>query len=346
MQNSAVSSRQCNGFPVSEKPYLNILYETLFSRRDKSVPYFYMKHPDVVRRKLNWMILHGSSNLQIISDFDRTLSKCFNDDGQVNLTSHGIMESSPEITSEARKMLRMLNQTYGSLEFDKHIPHSLKNPYMLEWWDIAHRVFTSCNVHRDNLKMTVCSSNLQLRNGVPDFMSTLNSHNIPMVIFSAGLGDIIEWILERAGLLYGNVKVASNFMNFDEKGLLVGFQSPCIHTFNKTFGGLALSDEDRGAFSKRRCVMLLGDSLFDHHMADGLIEEDIREDIGESDVSIILTIGFLNGKIETLLDEYMSLYDIVLTSESGFELPLEIVNCVIESERSRRNRHLEKGCVV
>ncbi|VDM35032.1 unnamed protein product [Hydatigera taeniaeformis] len=197
-----------------------------------------------------------------------------------------------------RSELRMLNQTYGSLEFDKHIPHSLKNPYMLEWWDIAHRVFTSCNVHRDTLKMTVCSSNLQLRNGVPDFMSTLNSHNIPMVIFSAGLGDIIEWILERAGLLYGNVKVASNFMNFDEKGLLVGFQSPCIHTFNKTFGGLALSDEDRGAFSKRRCVMLLGDSLFDHHMADGLIEEDIREDIGESDVSIILTIGFLNGKFQ------------------------------------------------
>lgn len=43
--------------------------------------------------------------------------------------------------------------------------------------------------------------------------------------------------------------------------------------------------------------MLLGDSLFDHHMADGLIEEDIRENIGESDVSVILKIGFLNAKV-------------------------------------------------
>ncbi|VDK35262.1 unnamed protein product [Taenia asiatica] len=298
MQNSAIPSRQCNGFPVSEKSY-------------------------------------------VISDFDRTLSKCFNDDGQMNPTCHGIMECDPEITDEARNKLRMLNQTYGPLEFDKYIPHSLKNPYMLEWWEIAHRVFTSCNVHIDTLKMTVHDSKLQLRmvylrDGVPDFMSTLNRHGIPMVIFSAGLGNIIEWILKKEGLLYENVKVASNFMNFDEKGLLVSFQSPCIHTFNKTFGGLALSDEDRSVFSKRRCAMLLGDSLFDHHMADGLIEEDIREGIGESDISVILKIGFLNGKVETLLDEYMDLYDIVLTTDGGFELPLEIVNCIVESEQSKR----------
>ncbi|KAH9282738.1 Cytosolic 5'-nucleotidase 3A [Echinococcus granulosus] len=314
MQNSSIQSCQYNGFSVPEKSYLNILFETLFSKSDKVTPYFYIKRPDIVRCKLSRMFSNGSGNLQVISDFDRTLSKCFNDDGQ----------------------LSMLKQTYGSLEFDKYIPHSLKNPYMLEWWDIAHRVITSCNVHRDTLKMTLYGSNFQLRDRVPDFMSTLNRHNIPMVIFSAGLGNIIEWILEKEGLLYENVKVASNFMKFNEKGLLVSFQSPCIHTFNKTFGGLALSDEDRSVFSKRRCIMLLGDSLFDHRMADGLIEEDIREDISESSTSVILKIGFLNEKIETLLDEYMNLYDIVLTSDGGFELPLEIVSCIIESEQPKR----------
>nr|CDS17644.1 cytosolic 5' nucleotidase III [Echinococcus granulosus] len=336
MQNSSIQSCQYNGFSVPEKSYLNILFETLFSKSDKVTPYFYIKRPDIVRCKLSRMFSNGSGNLQVISDFDRTLSKCFNDDGQVNPTCHGIMESDPEITSEARNKLSMLKQTYGSLEFDKYIPHSLKNPYMLEWWDIAHRVITSCNVHRDTLKMTLYGSNFQLRDRVPDFMSTLNRHNIPMVIFSAGLGNIIEWILEKEGLLYENVKVASNFMKFNEKGLLVSFQSPCIHTFNKTFGGLALSDEDRSVFSKRRCIMLLGDSLFDHRMADGLIEEDIREDISESSTSVILKIGFLNEKIETLLDEYMNLYDIVLTSDGGFELPLEIVSCIIESEQPKR----------
>lgn len=38
-------------------------------------------------------------------------------------------------------------------------------------------------------------------------------------------------------------------------------------------------------------------------------------------------------QVETLLDEYMNLYDIVLTSDGGFELPLEIVNCIVESKR-------------
>lgn len=50
-------------------------------------------------------------------------------------------------------------------------------------------------------------------------------------------------------------------------------------------------------FSSRRCVILLGDSLYDQHMADGLIEEDIRENTSDSETSVILKIGFLNGKV-------------------------------------------------
>lgn len=35
MQNSAIASCHCNGFTVSEKSYVNILFEMLFSKRDK-----------------------------------------------------------------------------------------------------------------------------------------------------------------------------------------------------------------------------------------------------------------------------------------------------------------------
>lgn len=55
---------------------------------------------------------------------------------------------------------------------------------------------------------------------MPDFLSTLNKHDIPTVVFSAGLGDVIELILEKEGLLYKNIRIASNFMNFNENASL------------------------------------------------------------------------------------------------------------------------------
>ncbi|KAM7538357.1 hypothetical protein Aperf_G00000067574 [Anoplocephala perfoliata] len=277
------------------------------------------------------MIDHGPKDLQVISDFDWTLSRAVTKEGEMNPTCHGIFEKDPEITSEARNKLRMLKQTYGAVEFDKNIPSSLKIPYMFEWWDISHRVIVSCNIRKQTLRSTVYKSNLQLRDRVPEFMTILNKHNIPIVIFSAGLGNVIELVLEKEGLLYDNVKIASNFMNFNEEGLLASFQSSIIHTFNKTFGSLALSNEDRKLFSKKRCILLLGDSLYDHHMADGLVEDDSYDYVSKKDSSVLFKIGFLNGKIETLLEEYMELYDIVLTRSDGFDLPLEIVNCIVES---------------
>lgn len=155
-------------------------------------------------------------------------------------------------------------------------------------------------------------------------MAELHKHKIPVVVFSAGLGNVIELVLEKEGLLYNNVKVASNFMNFNEEvcfiihsfpvffhsvfayqlgflnffqGLLVSFQSSVIHTFNKAFGSLALSEEDRKLFAKKRCIMLLGDSLYDQHMADGLVEDNSHEDVSDEESSVVLKIGFLNGKV-------------------------------------------------
>ncbi|VUZ40809.1 unnamed protein product [Hymenolepis diminuta] len=297
MQNLNISTHSCSRFTEPGKPLMNILFKSLFEQNNKVSSYFYIKYPDRVRRKLSRMIHHGHENLQIISDFDWTLSRAVTKEGELNATCHGIFERDPEITNEARTKLRMLKQTYGSVEFDKNIPNSFKIPYMLEWWDISHRVIVSCDIHKSTLRSTVYNSNLQLRDRVPEFMAELHKHKIPVVVFSAGLGNVIELVLEKEGLLYNNVKVASNFMNFNEEGLLVSFQSSVIHTFNKAFGSLALSEEDRKLFAKKRCVMLLGDSLYDQHMADGLVEDNSHEDVSDEESSVVLKIGFLNGKV-------------------------------------------------
>lgn len=39
---------------------------------------------------------------------------------------------------------------------------------------------------------------------------------MPVFIFSAGLGDVLEEIIRQAGVYHPNVKVVSNFMDFDD----------------------------------------------------------------------------------------------------------------------------------
>lgn len=54
------------------------------------------------------------------------------------------------------------------------------------------------------------------REGYQLFFDHLHEHSIPVLIFSAGIGDILEEVIHQAGVFHPNVKVFSNYMDFDE----------------------------------------------------------------------------------------------------------------------------------
>ncbi|VDN10674.1 unnamed protein product [Dibothriocephalus latus] len=296
-----------------------------------------IKNPDAVKKKLTRMIALGKDNLQVgvfiyinhasqvISDFDWTMSKYVHK-GEPNPTCHGIFEQDPDMTAETQNKLRILRQTYHPIEVDPTIPVSMKIPIMLEWWDLSHRVIATSSIHKDTLQATVNQCNLALRDHVGDFMAQLHRENIPLLIFSAGLGNVIELLLERFHLCFDNVRVVSNFMDFNDEGLLIGFQEPVIHTFNKTISSISNSEYMTNVLSKRSSIILLGDSSADPNMADGIPGKSVDSHVN------ILKIGFLNDKVETLLDTYMDIYDIVLIDDATFKIPLEVLNCIVHSE--------------
>lgn len=78
----------------------------------------------------------------------------------------------------------------------------------------------------------------------------------------------------------------------------MGFQEPIIHTFNKTVASVASTDFHKKTLSQRQCIILLGDSSHDPHMADGLIDdEEVSESNKNAVVPEVLKIGFLNTKV-------------------------------------------------
>lgn len=73
-----------------------------------------------------------------------------------------------------------------------------------------------------------------LRDGTHDLFKLTHEMNVPVLVFSAGLGDSIQAVLQHEQVLLPNVKLVSNFLKYDN-GIVDGFSDeyPLIHTFNK-----------------------------------------------------------------------------------------------------------------
>ncbi|XP_068923806.1 7-methylguanosine phosphate-specific 5'-nucleotidase isoform X2 [Petaurus breviceps papuanus] len=241
-----------------------------------------MRHPQQVQEIIRSLRKGGRNKLQVISDFDMTLTR-FGFNGKRCPTSYNILDNSKLISEECQKKLKDLLHYYYPIEIDPNRTVKEKFPLMVEW------------------------------DGFETFFNTLYRSNIPLLIFSAGIGDILEEIIRQMNVFHPNIHVVSNYMDFDESGYLQGFKGNLIHTYNKNGSVL----EDSKYFEQLQAktnILLLGDSMGDLTMADGV-----------SNVGNILKIGFLNDKVEERRERYVDSYDIVLEKDET----LDVVNGIL-----------------
>ncbi|XP_066554493.1 7-methylguanosine phosphate-specific 5'-nucleotidase isoform X1 [Amia ocellicauda] len=255
----------------------------------------------------------GPSKLQVIADFDMTLTK-FAHNGKRCPTCHNIMENSTVISEECKKQLQGLLDKYYPIEIDPKRTIEEKTPEMVKWWNEAHDLLISQKIQKDKLVLTVRESDARLRDGYRVFFDELKKQSIPLLIFSAGIGDVLEEVIRQAGVFHPNVKVFSNYMDFDESGILQAFKGQLIHTYNKREGALLNSDHFQELKNKRN-IILLGDSMGDLTMADGV-----------HSMENILKIGYLNDKVEEREAQYMDAYDIVLEKDET----MDVVNGILK----------------
>ncbi|GFO02907.1 5'-nucleotidase [Plakobranchus ocellatus] len=245
----------------------------------------HMRDPGFVERAIRTMMKDAQHKLQIVADFDRTLSK-YSENGQVCSTTHSVLEESKHMPEFYRAESQKLKDTYLPIEFDHSKTIEEKVPKMIEWWHKGHALLTSCHLTRDTLIPIVSDSMARLRNGCKDFFNQLHSLDIPILIFSAGIGDVIhETINQQATFFPKNMKIVANFLKFDNLGKMIGFASDeVIHTFNKNESAIHSSDYFYN-IRHRENLLLMGDSIGDLRMAEGA-----------DHVECMLKIGFLNFK--------------------------------------------------
>ncbi|XP_006032832.1 7-methylguanosine phosphate-specific 5'-nucleotidase isoform X3 [Alligator sinensis] len=271
-----------------------------------------MKNPDHVRGIISSIKKDGVNKLQVISDFDMTLSR-FGWNGRRCPTSHNILDNSQVITEEGKKQLKDLLHYYYPIEIDPNRTLEEKCPLMVEWWTRAHDLLSQQKILKGDIAQIVKESEVMLRDGFNEFFDQLHKNNVPLFIFSAGVGDILEEIIRQANVFHPNINVVSNYMDFDDDGILRGFKRPLIHTYNKN-NTVLNNTEYFQQLSTKTSIILLGDSMGDLTMSDGV-----------TNVKNILKIGFLNDKVEEHRGKYLESYDIVLERDET----LDVVNGIL-----------------
>ncbi|KAM4716227.1 cytosolic 5'-nucleotidase 3-like isoform 2-T2 [Anableps anableps] len=267
----------------------------------------------------------GAGSLQVISDFDMTLTR-FAHKGKRVPTTHNILNNRLLINGDSTEKMKELLNTYYPIEIDGRLSSEEKLPYMVEWWTKVHELLIQQRIRKDMLAHAVRESSAMLREGYGVFFDCLAEQRVPLLIFSAGVGDVLEEVIRQNDVFHPNVHIISNYMDFDHTGVLRAFKGQLIHSYNKRDGALSHAAALRELHGRPN-VLLLGDSLGDLSMADGI-----------SETQNILTVGFLNDQVEERIESYLNSFDIVLLKDETMDVPNAVLRFIVSSEMSKVHR--------
>ncbi len=259
----------------------------------------------------------GKKGFHVVSDFDSTLTKGFVDGERVHSTFE-IVRKEGYLAKEYVKKSYALYDIYHPIEINPDISPEEKDKKMLEWWKKHLQLMIDYGMNDDIIKEMVKSCKINLRGGFYEFISLLKDNKVPLLILSAGMGNVIKEFMESKSLLYSNTHIISNFYEFDKNKKVTGFKSKIVHAFNKS--EVQVKDTPyHEQIVQRKNVILLGDSPGDLHMAEGMDHDNI------------IKIGFLNEEIDNLLDFYKESFDVVIVDDGPMDFINELLREIISS---------------
>ncbi|KAE8751966.1 hypothetical protein FOCC_FOCC001129 [Frankliniella occidentalis] len=274
----------------------------------------HVKDPRKVRALLDKLESGGVNALQVIADFDHTITKQ-HVNGTRHTSSFCVINNCNGLPSHFSGKDSELLKKYLPIERDPHLTKEEKTPFMVEWYTMTSELFRGFPLDSSEISEAVKKSNTELRSGFQDLVTTLDSLNVPLLVFSAGLGDVVDAILKNHGVANKNIHVISNFLKYKD-GLVNGFTADIVHPFNKN-GKAAEHTNYFQEMSSRHNVILMGDNLGDAEMADGVPNTDA-----------VLKIGFLYGDVDRLLPKYLDHFDVVLVDDQTMDIANSIIQLI------------------
>jgi len=269
-------------------------------------------NPRELEKTKQLILSQGKENIQVISDFDRTLTNAFVDGKKVPSVI-SILREGPYLTKDYRERAIALFKKYSPIEINPEIPLEEKKRAMHEWWTAHFDLLIKSGLNKKDLEKIIEDKTFKFREGALEFIDILHENEIPLVIISSsGVGDAILMRLEKERRLYKNVYVVTNLYIWDKSGNAIGVKKPIIHSMNKD----EISIKEHPFYSKirnRKNIILLGNILEDVEMVKGF------------SYSNIIKVGFLNDRVEENLSLYKKNFDIVLLNDTSMHYVNELL---------------------
>lgn len=238
----------------------------------------------------------NSNNLVVVIDFDRTITAKTSMD---SWDASGLL-----LGKEFKEKLEKLYIKYRPIELDYEISEEEKTKKMEEWYKACMNLYEEYNLSTSKLEESMERSRLVFRNGAKEFLDYLIKKEIPVVVLSAGIGNVIEMFLKKNDCLGKNFEIISNFLQFDNLGNIKPFDGELIHTTNKNLNKRH-KNKTAEELEKRKYRILIGDMIEDEKM------------VPKEDWDRTAKVSFLDIKVEENLELYKKSFDIVLTNEDA-----------------------------
>lgn len=253
---------------------------------------------DSFEQKYADLVKGGADNLHIVTDFDRTLTKS----GEGAKTSFHALYESPLVSQKYKQEYRVLFNKYAKIETNMALSEKKRSKEMDDWWRAHQLLLVQENLVKKDFENFFNKNHIHiLRDGVESFFKHAENCDVPTLIFSAGIGDVIQQILDAKNIT-GTISVVSNFLVWDIDGVAIGYRPPLITPLKKK--GAYVSEFHKKIVAERKGVLLIGDSLSDVSMADSLLSETI------------LRIGFVDDAKN--MEAYCEVYDVVISGDADF----------------------------
>ncbi len=265
---------------------------------------------------------YKKEDICIITDFDDTLTKGVLENNKRGSNSFSVyINNSHLLSKEYIKETNELFEYYYDIEQDPNIDDKTKENHMVEWWKKEFELYKKYNLTQKTFDEIISKKLIELKDKVEDFFILTKENNIPTIIFSAGVYNLIHGFLKEINSDFDNIHVVSNIFEFDDNGDFLKTKGDVIHSLNKTFSELSHLYVYSQLKNKKLCI-LIGDSISDNKMVEG------------SNFEKVIRIGFLNTlenneKYNLRLKGHQENFDLVISGKEDFSKVIEILNKIL-----------------
>lgn len=239
----------------------------------------------------------SKDNYYVVLDFDKTITNKNSLDSWMAIADFEIYGK------EFKKQIEKLNAKYEPIELDYTLDDVTKEQYMEQWYQKSMDILYQYQLTYSKLQKALQKETMHFRKGAKEFLDKLQQEKVPVIILSAGIGNVIEEFLKKQKCYHNNIYIISNFIQFKEDKMQK-FTDPMLHSMNKKVKG-SLPEKLQNIIKEKQYVILCGDIIEDIQMIE-------KEELDKA-----ITIGFLNNKLEENLTFYNQNFDIVLTEEDA-----------------------------